>query len=75
MAKGELRAWFESKEDGLLKDFRNEVRSRVPVKTGALRDSFRIEGGEVISRAGYAGVVDKRKPYLNESIEAAVERL
>lgn len=75
MAKGELRAWFESKEDGLLKDFRNEVRSRVVVKTGSLRDSFHIEGGEVISRAGHAGVVDKRKPYLNASIEAAVERL
>lgn len=75
MAKGELRAWFESEERGLVKNVRAEIRSRVPVKTGALRDSFRIEGDEVVSRAPYAGVVDKRKPYLTESIEAAYDKL
>lgn len=75
MAKGELREWFESKERGLAKDFRDEVRSRVPVKTGALRDSFRIVGDEVVSRSPYAGDADKRKPYLEDARRAAVDKL
>ena len=61
-------------------DFQNyaleEFQRRAPVRSGNLRRSFRKRyKREVVSDAPYAAIVDKKTPYVDESVDAALNRV
>ena len=52
-----------------------EMKNRVPVKTGHLRSSIHRRGDSVVADASYAADVDRRKPFVDDSIEATLDRV
>ena len=64
-------AILKIKED-TLRGIEVEIRDRAPSKSGNLRRSFRREGDEVVSRAPYANIVDRKRPYIDPALDAVI---
>ena len=63
-------------EDDALRGVERELKANAPVRSGALARSFRRESqSSVVSDAPYVNAVDKRRPFVDRSIDAAIDKL
>ena len=70
-----LQDVFNGIRDELLDATKDELERRSPVRTGTLRNSWYRRTNSVVSDAVYAGEVDRKQPFVDESVDAAISRV
>ena len=61
-------------DDKVFEELEVKLRDNAPVLTGALSSSFRREGKDaIVSDVDYALPVDETNPYIDRSIQEAVD--